>query len=324
MSFGALGQEAKVALAKGAEMTGTGICSGEGGMLPEEQEANSRYFYELASGRFGWSLVKVKKCQAFHFKVGQGAKTGTGGHLPGKKVTEKIAEVRGLTSGEPAISPARFLDLETPSDFRTVAQEMREVTDGIPIGFKMSAQHIEEDIDFALDVGVDYIILDGRGGATGAAPEIFKNNISVPTMAALVRARRHLDKRDKKQVTLIITGGLRTESDFVKALALGADGIAIANAAIQAIGCLGMRACHTNRCPVGVASQQEDLRHRLDIEKSANQLKNYLDATVELMKVLSRACGHHRLSEFSMRDLVTWKRDIAYLTGIRYAGVTPL
>ena len=139
-------------------------------MLPEEQEANSRYFYELASARFGWSLDKVAKCQAFHFKGGQGAKTGTGGHLPGKKVVGKIAEVRGLEAGHAAISPPTFPDLITADDFREVAAEVRDVTGGIPIGFKLSAQHIEADIDFALDVGCDYIILDGRGGATGAAP----------------------------------------------------------------------------------------------------------------------------------------------------------
>ena len=324
MSFGALSQEAKVALAKGAEMAGTGICSGEGGMLPEEQASNSRYFYELASGRFGWSLDKVKKCQAFHFKAGQGAKTGTGGHLPGNKVTEKIASVRGLNVGEPAISPSRFPDLDGPEDFRRVAEEVRAATGGIPVGFKLSAQHIEDDIDFALDASADYIILDGRGGATGAAPDLFKQNISVPTMVALARARRHLDARNRPEVTLVITGGLRTESDFVKALALGADAIAVSNAAIQAIGCLGMRACHTNNCPVGIASQKEHLRARLDVEASAKQLASYFDATVELMKVLARGCGHSHLSQFELRDLTTWKREIAELTGIRYAGVAPL
>jgi glutamate synthase domain-containing protein 2 len=324
MSFGALSEDAKVALAKGAEMAGTGICSGEGGMLPEEQAANSRYFYELASGRFGWSIDKVKQCQAFHFKAGQGAKTGTGGHLPGKKVTEKIAEVRGLKPGKPAISPARFSDLVTADDYARLANEVRDATGGIPIGFKMSAQQIEHDIDFALAVGVDYLIIDGRGGATGAAPEIFKNNISVPTLAALPRARRHLDVRGRPDVTLIVTGGLRTESDFVKALAIGADGVAIANAAIQAIGCLAMRACHTDKCPVGVATQDPGLRRRIEIDKSAGQLRNYLEATVQLMKVLARACGHSRLGDFSMADLSTWKRDIAYLTGVRYAGVMSL
>ncbi len=120
MSFGALSVEAKVALAKGAELAGTGICSGEGGMLPEEQEANSRYFYELASARFGFSMDKLERVQAFHFKGGQGAKTGTGGHLPGEKVKGKIAEVRGLEPGKPAVSPARFPDWDDEDPFRAL------------------------------------------------------------------------------------------------------------------------------------------------------------------------------------------------------------
>ena len=321
MSFGALSQEAKIALAMGAERAGTGICSGEGGMLPEEQAANSRYFYELASGKFGFSMDKVKRCQSFHFKAGQGAKTGTGGHLPASKVSEKIASVRGLKPGEAAISPARFPDLIRVEDFRRLAEEVRDATGGIPVGFKMSAQHIEEDLDFALEAGAEYIILDGRGGGTGAAPNLFKNNISVPTMAAIARARRHLDRSDAEDVTLIATGGLRTDADFVKAMALGADGIAISNAAIQAIGCIAMRACHTNNCPVGIATQRESLRKRLVIERSAERLATFLMATVELMQILARACGHSHLRELEPRDLTTWKKEVASLTGVRYAGV---
>ncbi|MCP4335070.1 MAG: FMN-binding glutamate synthase family protein, partial [Gammaproteobacteria bacterium] len=223
MSFGALSEEAKVALAQGAELAGTGICSGEGGMLPDEQSANSRYLYELASARFGYSMDKVAMCQAFHFKCGQGAKTGTGGHLPGSKVKGRIAEVRGLSEGEPAISPAHFPDWDNIDDYRRFAAEVREATDGIPIGVKLSAQHIERDIEASLQIGVDYIILDGRGGGTGAAPLIFRDNISVPTIPALSRARNHLDKRGAKDITFLITGGLRTASDFINALALGAD-----------------------------------------------------------------------------------------------------
>lgn len=324
MSYGALNEESKTALAMGAEMAGTGICSGEGGMLAEEQQANSRYFYELASARFGWSLDKVRKVQAFHFKGGQGAKTGTGGHLPGEKVVGKIAEVRGLEPGTPAVSPPTFPDLKTVEDFRRVADEVREESGGIPIGFKLSAQHIEADIDFALDASADYIILDGRGGATGAAPDVFKNNISVPTLAALARARRHLNARGADGITLIITGGLRTESDFVKALALGADGVAVANSALQAIGCVGMRACHTNNCPVGIATQKPNLRARIKVAASARQLANYFEATVHLMQVLARACGHDHLNGFNPNDLTTWKRDIAHLTGVRYSGVEPI
>lgn len=321
MSFGALSEEAKIALAKGAELAGTGICSGEGGMLPEEQEANSRYFYELASAQFGYSIDKVKRCQAFHFKGGQGAKTGTGGHLPGDKVIGKIAEVRGLEPGTDAISPARFPSFSGVDDFRRVAEEVREATGGIPIGFKLSAQHVEKDIDAALEVGVDYIILDGRGGGTGAAPLVFRNNISMPTIPALARARRHLDARGASDVSLVITGGLRTESDFVKALALGADAVAVSNAALQAIGCLGMRACHTNNCPVGIATQKEELRARLIIDASAQRLKNWFEATTHLMQTLARACGHPRVADFSVDDLVTWKREMAELSGVAFAGV---
>ncbi len=320
MSFGALSEEAKLALSKGAEMAGTGICSGEGGMLPEEQEANSKYFYELASGRFGYDIDKVKRAQAFHFKGGQGAKTGTGGHLPGIKVKGKIAEVRGLKEGEPAISPGRFPDWTEVSQIKEFADGVRDATGGIPIGYKLSAQHIEKDIDAALEVGVDYIILDGRGGGTGAAPLIFRDNISVPTIPALARARRHLDKA-APDVTLVITGGLRKPADFVKALALGADAIAVSNSAMQAIGCLGMRACHTNNCPVGIATQKDHLRARLIVEKSARQLANFFDAATELMKVMARACGHDDLSQFSIDDLTTWQREMSDLTGIAYGGV---
>jgi len=277
MSFGALSEEAKVSLAMGAEQAGTGICSGEGGMLPEEQEVNSRYFYELASGRFGYSMDKVQRCQAFHFKGGQGAKTGTGGHLPGEKVKGKIAQVRGLAEGTPAVSPPRFPDWKDIKPIKAFAAEVREATGGIPIGYKLSAQHIEDDIDAALEVGVDYI--------------------------------------------MVITGGLRVPADFAKALAMGADAIAVSNSALQAIGCIGMRACHTNNCPVGIATQKEHLRQRLDVQESAKQLGNFFNASVELMQVLARACGHTHFNQFNAGDLTTWKKDMADLTGIEYGGM---
>ena len=321
MSFGSLSREAKIALATGAELSGTGICSGEGGMLPEEQANNSRYFYELASGKFGFSWDKVAKAQAFHFKGGQGAKTGTGGHLPGHKVTEEIAKVRGLKVGETAISPAAFPDLITSEDFRRVGEEVRERTGGIPVGFKIAASHIEADIDFALKTGVDYIILDGRGGGTGSAPTILRNNINVPTIPALARARRHLDKVGAHDVTLIITGGLRVAEDFAKAMMLGADAVAVSNSALQAIGCLGMRACSSNNCPVGIATQKEGLRQRLIIEASAQQLNNFFTASNELIKVIARSCGYDNISKFNLSDLSTIDYDMHRLTGIPFAGV---
>ncbi len=320
MSFGALSEEAKVALAKGAELAGTGICSGEGGMLPEEQQSNSRYFYELASAKFGFEEALLTKVQAFHFKGGQGAKTGTGGHLPGSKVVGKIAEVRGLREGEAAISPPTFADLTTTADFRRYADRVRDVSGGIPVGFKLSANHIEADIEFALEASADYIILDGRGGGTGAAPLIFRDNISVPTIPALARARRHLDLLGRRDVTLIVTGGLRTPADFVKAMALGADGVAVSNAAMQAIGCVGARMCNSNNCPAGIATQRPELRRRLHVDTAAERLSRFFGAAVELMSVLARACGHDSLSGFNRKDVTSWKREIADLAGVQWAG----
>ena len=321
MSFGALSAEAKLAMSKGAELAGTGICSGEGGMLPEEQQFNSRYFYELASAEFGFNESILEKVQAFHFKGGQGAKTGTGGHLPGEKNIGKIAEVRGIDAGQPAISPPTFRNLKTVDDFKRFADRVRETSGGIPIGFKLSANHIEEDMQFALDAGADYIILDGRGGGTGAAPALFRDHISVPTIPALARARRFLDKHTAgENVTLIITGGLRTPTDFIKAMALGADGIAVANSAMQAIGCVAARICNTNNCPAGVATQKEELRKRLNVNKSAEQLARFFGASVELMQVMARACGHNHLNQFNINDITTWHEEMAKLSGIQYSG----
>jgi len=291
-------------------------------MLPEEKASNQRYFYELASGKFGWSLDKIRDVQAFHFKLGQGAKTGTGGHLPGNKVVGRIAEVRGLPEGETAISPATFAEFGCEEDFAELAEQVRQESGGIPIGVKMSAQHIEDDIDAALRIGVDYIILDGRGGGTGSAPLLFRDNISVPTIPALARARRHLDARGRRDVTLVVTGGLRTPWDFAKALALGADAVALSNSAMQAIGCLGMRACHTDNCPVGIATQKKDLRARLVIDEAARRLENFFGASVDLMAVLARACGHDHLNQFCADDLTTFDREMAHLTGVSYGGVS--
>ncbi|GAA5192572.1 glutamate synthase-related protein [Ferrimonas gelatinilytica] len=321
MSFGALSREAKIALAEGAQLAGTGIGSGEGGMLDAEQAACSRYLYELAPARFGFDEAKLKGVQAFHFKAGQAAKTGTGGHLPGSKVTDEIAKVRNLEPGQPAVSPARFRDLQTPADFHRCADRVREITGGIPIGFKLSANHIERDIQFALDASADYLILDGRGGGTGAAPALFRDHISVATIPALARARRYLDEQGARNVTLIITGGLRTPADFVKALALGADGIALANSAIQALGCVAARICHSNQCPSGIATQDPSLRRRLDTVEGPKRVARYLKSATALMAVMARACGHDRLADFNLEDLATADRELVALAGIPYVGV---
>lgn len=335
MSYGALSKRAKQALAKGADLAGTAICSGEGGILEDELKLNQRYMFELGSARNGlkknsdltrFATDFKDKVRAFHFKGGQAAKTGTGGHLPGGKVTEEIAKARQIEVGKDAISPSTFADFHTPGDFASFANEIREQMGGIPIGFKISANHIEEDMGFALDAGADYIILDGRGGSTGAAPMIFRDHISVPTIAALARARKFLDaaghkKGAKNSVTLIITGGLRTPADFIKALALGADGVALSNSALQAIGCIGARICGSGDCPAGIATHAQHLVNKIDIDARAHDLAMFFTGSVHLMKIMARACGHHSLRDFTQDDLCAWKTEMAGLAGIRYAGV---
>lgn len=322
MSFGALSQETKIALSTGAELAGTGICSGEGGMLPEEQAANSRYLYELGSAMHGFKEEQLRKVQAFHFKSGQAAKTGIGGHLPASKVTEKIAKIRGIKPWTNSESPPTFTDMSSTADFRNFANYVREISGGIPIGFKISANRLEQTIDFALEASADYIILDGRGGGTGAAPLFFRDNISVPTIPALARARQHLDRCGVSgDVTLIITGGLRTPADFVKALALGADGIALANASIQAVGCIGARICNTNKCPSGVATQDPELRKLVDVDAAAKKVERFFDSSNKLMQVMARACGHNHFNKFTKQDIETWHSEMAKLTGIHFSGV---
>ena len=145
----------------------------------------------------------------------------------------------------------------------------------------------------------------------------------MPLIAALPRARRRLDEKGASgRVTLFATGGIRVPSDFAKALALGADGLAIANSAMQAIGCIGARICNSNNCPAGIATQKPDLRARLNVEEAAGRLHNFLTASVELMSVMARACGHDHLGRFTTTDLATWNRDMAGLAGIEYSGFT--
>ncbi len=286
MNVDALSIEARQALAQGAELAGTGICSGEADTL---QQVNSRYFYEYASGRSDFFMAAVKRCQAFHFKASQ------------------VAD-----------SSANAPTLNSIDDYRDFANEVRDATGGIPIGVKISAQHIEDDIAAALKIGVDYIILDGRGA--GASSLLFGEHAPVPTIPALARARQYLDYREAN-VSLIITGGLCTPSDFVKALALGADAIALGDTALKAIGCLGVRACHSNKCPVGIATQDKHFRRRLVIDKSAEQLNNFFRTSTHLMKGMARACGYPDLNLFSGQDLTTFNTETALLAGIIYGGL---
>ena len=260
-------------------------------MLPEEQEANHRYLYELASAKFGYHEELLKKVQALHFKCGQGAKTGTGGHLPGSKVIGKIAEVRGLAPGTPSVSPPTFTDMSTPDDFRRFADRVREITGGIPIGFKISANRIERTIDYALKASADYIILDGRGGGTGAAPLIFRDNISVPTIPALARARHHLDRRGASgDVTLIITADRPVPGELLAEIDQMIDD---GNKRILSFSAAGNRLVEDSQLPVSARAIRSDIPDPLNMASRPKLLSTF---ACELDEFLCEARHRYELT----------------------------
>ena len=319
MSFGALSKEAHTALALGSGAAGTAMSSGEGGILPESLSLAQRYIFEYVPNRYSVTPEMLGRVDAVEIKFGQSAKPGMGGHLPGSKVTAEIAAIRGLPEGADIVSPSRFPDIGGRGDLRRKVNELRTLSGGRPIGVKIAAGHIEADLEFVLSAGPDFITLDGRAGATGAALKLIKDATSVPTIYALDRARKYLAGRGIKDVTLIVTGGLRVSSDFAKALALGADVVAIASAALMAIGCQQFRICDTGRCPAGIATQDPALRARLDVDEAACGLANFLRVSTEELQDFARLTGHASVHGLSVLDLVTTNSEISAHTSIRHA-----
>jgi glutamate synthase domain-containing protein 2 len=318
MSFGALSKEAKTALAKGSAAVKTLICSGEGGILPEEFDAAYRYIFEYVPNQYSVTEENLKKVDAIEIKIGQSAKPGLGGHLPGKKVTSEIAQIRGFKEGEDIISPSHFKDIRSREDLKQRVDWLREASKGKPIGIKLAAGDIEADLDVVVYAGPDFITLDGRAGATGSAPKFVKASTSIPTLFALYRARKYLDEHTVTDVSLTITGGLRISSDFAKALALGADAVAISTSALIAIGCQQYRVCNTGKCPMGIATQDPDLRRRLNVDQAAEQLENFLRVSTEELRDFARLTGNNDVHDLAISDLCTTNNEISDHTAIAH------
>ena len=318
MSFGALSKETKVAMAKGSAMAKTAMCSGEGGILPEEMEASYRYIFEYVPNQYSVTDENLKRADAIEIKIGQGTKPGMGGHLPGEKVTPEIADIRNKPLGEDVISPSTIPGVETKEDLKELVKELRRRSDGRPIGIKIAAGKIEKDLEYVVFAEPDFITIDGRGGATGASPALVRDATSVPTIYALHRARKYLDTV-RCDAELVITGGLRVSSDFAKALAMGADAVAVASAAMVAAACQQYRICGSGMCPVGVATQDEELRKRLQGEAAAKRVANYLNCSKEELKTFARITGHSNVHDLELSDLCTISREISEFTDIVHA-----
>lgn len=318
MSFGALSKRAKIALSKGSAAVKTAMASGEGGILPEEKENAYRYIFEIIPNMYSVTDENLKSSDAIEIKIGQGTKPGMGGHLPGAKVTAEIAKVRGKIQGEDIISPSKFPDINSKDDLKAFVTELRERSEGRPIGIKIAAGRIEDDLEYVTYAEPDFITIDGRGGATGASPKIIRDSTSLPTIYALYRAKKYLDEHGL-DIDLIITGGFRVSSDIAKALAMGAKAVAIGTSAMIAIACQQYRICQSGKCPVGVATQDSRLESRIDIEKSAKRLTNYLTAVNDELKTFARITGHHDIHQLSKTDIITTNREISEYTDIRHA-----
>ncbi len=317
MSFGALSKEAKIALSKGSAAIKTAQCSGEGGMLKEEFENAYRYIFEYVPNRYSVTDENLKKVDAVEIKIGQSTKPGLGGQLQAEKVTEEIAEIRGKPLGEDIHSPATIPGVSNREDLKELVDCLRDKSHGRPIGLKFAAGRIEDDLEHVLYAEPDYITIDGRGGSTGASPKLIRDSTSVPTIYALLRARKFLDEH-KSEIDLTITGGLRVSSDFAKALAMGANAIAVGTGAMIAAACQQYKICDTGDCPVGIATQDEELRKRLNIEASAKRVENYLRVSTEELKTFARITGHTDVHELNINDLCTINSEISDYSDIRH------
>lgn len=318
MSFGALSKETKIAMAKGSAAVETAMCSGEGGVLPEEKAAACKYIFEYVPNMYSVTTENLKTSDAIEIKIGQGTKPGMGGHLPGSKVTPEIAKIREKPLGQDVISPSKFSQINSADDLKEMVSNLRTLSDGRPIGIKIAAGRIEKDLEFCVYAKPDFITIDGRGGATGASPSIIRDSTSVPTIYALYRARKYLDSVGS-DIDLVITGGLRVSSDFAKAIAMGADAVAVASAAMVAAACQQYRICGSGMCPVGVATQDENLRKRLQIDAAAKRVENYLRCSAEELKTFARITGNTDIHGLSVDDLCTISREISEHTNIPHA-----
>lgn len=319
MSFGAMSRETKISLSKGAALAKTAMCSGEGGILPEEMESAYKYIFEYVPNRYSVTPENLQNADAIELKIGQGTKPGMGGHLPGEKVTPEISEVRGKPLGQDVISPSKFPDVNSKEDLKDLVEQLRIASGGRPVGIKIAAGKIEKDLEYCVYAEPDFITIDGRGGATGASPRIVRDSTSVPTIYALHRARKYLDSVGAKDISLVITGGLRVSSDFAKAIAMGADAVAVASGALIAAACQQYRICGSGNCPMGLATQDAELRKRLNQEAAVKRVGNYFNCTFEELRTFARITGHEDIHELSTEDLCTISREISEYTDILHA-----
>ncbi len=322
MSYGALSKEAKIALAKATDIVGTSINNGEGGLLPEERQNSYKQVVQILPSRIGFNLRNIEAADALEIIVGIGAKPGLAGHLMASKITKEIAAFRQLPEGIDLHSHPRHGDIFGADDLCLKMDELRDITDSqIPIFIKIAAGRVWEDVKIAVKAKIDGIVIDGTEGGTGAAPVVASNNLGIPTLPALVQAVRALeDMGVKDEVSLIVSGGIKDGADVAKAIALGADAVAIGTGAMVAMGCVVCLRCHEGRCAYGIGTQDPELRKRLDIEAAAQRVANYIQAMTYEAVIIAKAAGKTKLHSMEREDLRSLTLEACAMTGIPLVG----
>ncbi|WP_030827210.1 FMN-binding glutamate synthase family protein [Streptomyces hygroscopicus] len=340
MSFGALSGRAKEALGRGAGEVGTSTTTGDGGMTPEERGQSKHLVYQYLPSRYGMNPDDLRKADAIEIVLGQGAKPGGGGMLLGQKITERVAQMRTLPQGVDQRSACRHPDWTGPDDLAIKIGEIREITDWEkPIYVKVGATRTYYDIELAVHAGADVVVLDGMQGGTAATQEVFIEHVGIPTLAALPQAVQALQELGMhRKVQLIVSGGIRTGADVAKAMALGADAVAIGTAALIALGdndpkwsaeyeAIGSAAGYYDdfqdgRDPAGITTQDPELQQRFDPVQGGRRLANYLRVLTMEAQTIARACGKAHLTHLEPEDLVAVTIEAAAMARVPLAGTS--
>ena len=340
MSFGALSGRAKEALGRGASEVGTSTTTGDGGMTPEERSQSKHLVYQYLPSRYGMNPDHLRQADAIEVVLGQGAKPGGGGMLLGQKITERVAQMRTLPQGVDQRSASRHPDWTGPDDLTIKIGELREITDWEkPVYVKVGATRTYYDVKLAVHAGADVVVVDGMQGGTAATQEVFIEHVGIPTLAAIPQAVQALQELGvHRKVQLIVSGGIRTGADVAKAMALGADAVAIGTAALVALGdndprwqadyeALGTSAgayddFQEGRDPAGITTQDPELQQRLDPVEGGRRLANYLRVLTMEAQTIARACGKAHLQHLEPEDLVAITLEAAAMARVPLAGTS--